>query len=51
MIMHSPPCGESVARGDMLGEQVQLSPGHPEFSATLQVLLNDRSHLTLPSLL
>ena len=33
MIMHSPPSGESVARGGMLGEQVQLSPGHPEFSA------------------
>ena len=51
MIMHFPPSGESVARGGMLGEQVQLSPGHPEFSAPLQVLLHDRSLLTLPSLL
>ena len=33
MIMHSPPSGESVARGGMIGERVQLSPGHPEFSA------------------
>ena len=52
MIMHSPPSGESVARGSMLGEQVQLSPGHPEFFLhPLQVLLNVRSHFTLPSLL
>ena len=35
MIMHSPPSGESVARGGMLGEQVKLSPGHPEFTAPL----------------
>ena len=34
MIMHSPPSGESVDRGVKLGEQVQLSPGHPEFSAS-----------------
>ena len=33
MTIHPPPSGESVARGSMLGEQVQVSPGHPEFSA------------------
>ena len=33
MTMHSLPSSESVARGSMLGEQVQISPGHPEFSA------------------
>ena len=33
MTIHSAPSGESVARGSMLGEQVQISPGHPEFSA------------------
>ena len=30
MAIHSPPSGESVARGSMLGELVQVSP---EFSA------------------
>ena len=34
MIIHSSPCGGSVARGGMLGEQVQLSPGHSEFFCT-----------------
>ena len=33
MTIHSPPSSDSVARGSMLGEQVQVSPGHPEFSA------------------
>ena len=33
MTIHSPPSGESVARGSMLGEQVQISPDHPEFSS------------------
>ena len=33
MTIHSPLIGESVARGSMLGELVQVSPGHPEFSA------------------
>ena len=51
MTMHFPPSGESVARGSMLGEQVQISPGHPKFSAPPSGLLNDRSHLTLPILL
>ena len=31
--MHSPPSGEPIVRGSMLGEQVQISPGHLEFSA------------------
>ena len=49
MTMHSPPSGESVARGSMLGEQVQISPGHPEFSAPPSG--SAQRHLTLPSLL
>ena len=33
MTTHPLPSGESIARGSMLGEQVQISPGHLEFSA------------------
>ena len=33
MTMHPPPNGESVARGSVLGEQVQVSLCRPEFSA------------------
>ena len=51
MTIQPPPSGESVARGSVLGEQVQVSPCRPEFSAPLQVLLSDRSLLTLPRLL
>ena len=35
MTLHLPPSGESVARGGVLGEQVQVSPCCPEFSAPL----------------
>ena len=34
MTTNPPPSGESVARGSVLGEQVQVSPCRPEFSAT-----------------
>ena len=33
MTIHPHPSGESIARGSVLGEQVQVSPCHPEFSA------------------